>query len=53
MVNLEVLKKELEWIYASLSWYQSERTHTNREENTELDTFIDRIYMLLKDEEEK
>ena len=30
-----------------------ERTHTNREDNTELDTFIDRIYMLLKDEEEE
>ena len=48
----KVSKKELEWIYASLIWYLSERRHTNREDNTEFDLLIDRIYKLLKDEGE-
>jgi hypothetical protein len=50
MISIRVSKKELESIYASLSWYLSERRHSNREDNTEFDLFIERIYKLLKDE---
>jgi hypothetical protein len=50
MISIRVSKKELESIYASLSWYLSERRHTNREDNTEFDLFIERIYKLPKDE---
>lgn len=50
MISIQVSKNELEWIYASLSSYLSERRHTNREDNIEFDLFIERIYKLLKDE---
>ena len=46
MINLKVSKKELEWIYASLNWYLSERRHTSREV-PEFDLLIERIYKLL------
>ena len=50
MISIRVSKKELEWIYDSLSRYLSERRHTSREDNTEFDLFIEKIYKLLKDE---
>lgn len=53
MITLEVSKKELEWIYASLNWYLSKRRHTSREDSTKFDLFIERIYKSLKDEREE
>jgi hypothetical protein len=53
MISINVSKKELEWIYASLNWYLSERRHTSREESTEFDLLIERVYKSLKVEREE
>jgi hypothetical protein len=53
MISLKVSKKELEWIYASLNWYSSERRHTSREDSTGFDLLIERVYKSLKDEREE
>jgi hypothetical protein len=53
MISLKVSKKELEWIYASINWYLSERRHMSRKDSTEFDLLIERVYKLLKDEREE
>jgi hypothetical protein len=48
MISLKVSKKELEWIYASINWYISERRHMSRKDRTEFDLLIERVYNYLK-----